>query len=616
MNECSIRGLFFRLTALFILLLLSGQARARIYIITDTNDTTERTSLRGAIIEANEIGGDNTIILGQPINHRNNQEHQWVYHLTISGADEDNALTGDLDITRGNLTIVGAVSNVTIDATGLGDRVFQVFSPARLTLENLVITGGTATGNNGAFGAGEAGGAIFNAGTLLLKHCIITNNSSGAGNEGNVFGTSGGDGGGIYNSGTLTLKKCIVAGNSSGAGVDGASGGNGGGIKNDGTCVLTSSIISENQSGEGGVPVMNSGGFAGSGGNGGGIFNSGTIVLNNCTISSNSGGQGVGGGMPTGWITVLAIDSPSSAGGSGGAIFNVGEMKLNFCTVNSNAGGDGGSDPGNDGNGGDGGCGAGIFNAGTLSLNTCTISSNRCGNGGNGGYGWYRSGGTGGEGGGGGGICNAASLDLTSCTIVLNETGTGGDSGNGIYHQFLANTAAGGGNGGNGGGVLNSNSTAVVMRNCLVALNLTGVGGLGGTNYPFFSEPPSPEEIANPGADGSGPDLAGDFKSLGFNLIGISDGSAGFVNGVNGDRVGSIASPIDPLLGPLQMNGGFTPTHALLPGSPAIDQGNCFGIHTDQCGHYRPHNYSSIPNAPGGDGSDIGAFELDTRILK
>src|SRR5205823_12755342 len=51
-----------------------------------------------------------------------------------------------------------------------------------------------------------------------------------------------------------------------------------------------------------------------------------------------------------------------------------------------------------------------------------------------------------------------------------------------------------------------------------------------------------------------------------------------------------------------QMNGGPTPTHALLRGSPAIDQGRSFGLRKDQRGHPRPHDYSSVPNASGGDG--------------
>ena len=37
------------------------------------------------------------------------------------------------------------------------------------------------------------------------------------------------------------------------------------------------------------------------------------------------------------------------------------------------------------------------------------------------------------------------------------------------------------------------------------------------------------------------------------------------------DQVGMAPNPIDPLLGPLADNGGPTSTHALLPGSPAID---------------------------------------------
>jgi hypothetical protein len=48
----------------------------------------------------------------------------------------------------------------------------------------------------------------------------------------------------------------------------------------------------------------------------------------------------------------------------------------------------------------------------------------------------------------------------------------------------------------------------------------------------------------------------------------------------------------------------------LLPGSPAIDQGKSAGRTADQRGHHRPHDFSAIPNASGGDGSDIGAFEL------
>jgi len=48
----------------------------------------------------------------------------------------------------------------------------------------------------------------------------------------------------------------------------------------------------------------------------------------------------------------------------------------------------------------------------------------------------------------------------------------------------------------------------------------------------------------------------------------------------------------------------------LLTGSPAIDKGNSFGLTTDQRGFTRPFDNPSITNATGGDGADIGAFEV------
>ena len=59
---------------------------------------------------------------------------------------------------------------------------------------------------------------------------------------------------------------------------------------------------------------------------------------------------------------------------------------------------------------------------------------------------------------------------------------------------------------------------------------------------------------------------------------GASDGGGGFLTGP-GDQINT-----DPLLGPLGDNGGPTLTHALLAGSPALDQGNSSGAATDQRG--------------------------------
>lgn len=62
----------------------------------------------------------------------------------------------------------------------------------------------------------------------------------------------------------------------------------------------------------------------------------------------------------------------------------------------------------------------------------------------------------------------------------------------------------------------------------------------------------------------------------------------------------------DALLGPLQDNGGGAPTHALLPGSPAIDNGREWkGMNSDERGQPRMQD----GNGDGTAVNDIGAFE-------
>ena len=65
----------------------------------------------------------------------------------------------------------------------------------------------------------------------------------------------------------------------------------------------------------------------------------------------------------------------------------------------------------------------------------------------------------------------------------------------------------------------------------------------------------------------------GAIVSNGNNFIGERDGTTGFTDGINGDQVGTAASPKDPQLGLLVDNGGPTLTRAPVPGSPLIDMG-------------------------------------------
>jgi len=111
------------------------------------------------------------------------------------------------------------------------------------------------------------------------------------------------------------------------------------------------------------------------------------------------------------------------------------------------------------------------------------------------------------------------------------------------------------------------------------------------------------------------PDVDGSFLSQGFNLIGKKDGSSGF--SASTDKKGSAAAPLNPKLDGrgLRNNGGPTLTVALASGSPAIDKGTSLGLTgilaTDQRGGtFLRKVDKTTANATGGDGTDIGAYEV------
>ena len=88
-------------------------------------------------------------------------------------------------------------------------------------------------------------------------------------------------------------------------------------------------------------------------------------------------------------------------------------------------------------------------------------------------------------------------------------------------------------------------------------------------------------------------------------MIGAAAGRLGIVHGNGGNQIGTLASPIDPLLGPLADHGDPSFTMPLLEGSPAIDAGDVLLTGTtDQRDVVRPQ----------GEGVDIGAFEVESSI--
>ena len=157
-----------------------------------------------------------------------------------------------------------------------------------------------------------------------------------------------------------------------------------------------------------------------------------------------------------------------------------------------------------------------------------------------------------------------------------------------------------------GGGVQVDEATITASTLARNSASSTGLA-LGANLHSIVSTTVRGTLLADPlgGADNCSGGLAPgseEFSSGGYNLD--EDGSCEL--GESSDLVGVVAG-LDPVL---KDNGGPTPTHALLPGSIAIDRGNSFGFSTDQRGLTRPSDFPEVSNNEGGDGSDIGAFEL------
>jgi hypothetical protein len=224
----------------------------------------------------------------------------------------------------------------------------------------------------------------------------------------------------------------------------------------------------------------------------------------------------------------------------------------------------------------------------------------------------------------GGGIYNngesgSATLYVSACTFSRNSAN--GDWGGGIYSDGeggnatlkLLNSTFSTNSAGSGGAVYNDGfygSAALSVNACTFSGNSTVFSGLGGGIYNDDGNGVATLQIGDTilSAGASGANLQyGTITSLGYNLS--SDNGGGFLT-ATADQINT-----DPKLGPLQNNGGPTFTHALLPGSPAIDKGKRDAIpslaaNTDQRGLPRTMHVPGITNAPGGDGSDIGAFEV------
>jgi hypothetical protein len=171
-------------------------------------------------------------------------------------------------------------------------------------------------------------------------------------------------------------------------------------------------------------------------------------------------------------------------------------------------------------------------------------------------------------------------LSLVTCTVASNRAVSGW-----------------------GGGIYDTGSDGIYRSTTIAGNQAAVAGGI----YASGSDFGNTLIAGNTAAQAA--DAKGDLFSSDYNLL---QNLSGWI--LYGESNHTVYG--NPLLGPLANNGGPTPTMALLVGSPAIDRGKNFGIVTDQRGRQRPFDHPGLVNAVGGDGTDIGAFELISPTLQ
>jgi hypothetical protein len=464
------------------------------------------------------------------------------------------------------LTISGpGAGNLAVNGNNL-NSVFDVDTPVGSN-SSVTISGLTITGGKG----GDPGGGGIIANTV---DTVTLTGDNISGNQATIRTNNAGGGGGVYvNGGTLVIDNSTITNNQLAFSLSAGNSGGGGVYDNGGPVTVTGSDISHNT-------VTHATGLGSSGG--GGIYSNGgavevsasTVSNNSYDIASESGGDEGGGGIHSegGGVDLeqSAIDGnsftmgPGEGGdnGGGGVYEAGGPVTVVFSTIDGNS-----LTIQSDTSGDDGGGGL-SSQGGTIGIGWSSISNNTAN--------ITDSGGDDGGGaiideGGDGNIYLSSTISGNSVTLSQASTDNGGGAIYNFGNSQISNlTIAGNGSNTSGGAILNRGT--IEFTGTIVAGNTaTPTGNCAGNGTPH---------------------------SAGFNL---EDANTCAFSAAT-DLLNT-----NPQLGPLQNNGGPTPTRALPMGSPAVDAGSCDNVlgaalGIDQRGVARPQ--------PAGGKCDIGAYEL------
>lgn len=526
-------------------------------VVTTTTDGGPG-SLRQAVLEANQKPGPDTITFDLA-------PHSII--TLSSGTPADFIVISD------TLTIDGGTA-VSLSISGNNERnIFTIGAGTAVTLTDLTLMNGV-----------DDQGAIYNdGGRLTLMDSVFVNNGSADHLYGAIFNESG----------EVSLQDSQVMNNQSEYGA---------GILNDGFLQVSNTLFQNNSSRYGGaVAVM--GGQAVIVGSeiisnvsssvGGGIFNQSQLTIIDTQILSNTTSN-LGGGVLNdngGDLSISGAVLGFNKAADGGGLANRWELTITETLFSENVAVDGGGAVDNVGRkfvvsnssftGNSAGYGGAIYNYNYEAFihnshfenNTATDS-------------------------GGALESDYGSLHLENSTVTNNVANRGG----GIFNfgnlslknsTLSGNLALGAGAEDGGGGIMQANRQITLTQTTVAnnsAPHQTGRDGIWQTDGSILMQQ---SIVAGNGAancaldggiwDGDDYNLADDASCPGFAVA-------------------------DPLLAPLADYGGETLTHALLPGSPAIDAGNnALCSATDQRGEPRPID----GDADGTAVCDIGAVEMN-----
>lgn len=449
-------------------------------------------------------------------------------------------------------------------STGEGGSVYIAGANTSLTLDNCEIVGA-----DGIYGtSGSQGGGIYYAGgrlTLMNSRFYNLNASVGGGAvyvagddsastvvtdcrfEGNAADQYGG--GAIYQTaGTLTISgtdrssSSITNNSTNGSNADG-----GAVLLVNGTLNISSSTISGNTTL----------------GNGGAVYTLGTLTLTDTEMSGNYAQKSAGAIFVAGDTSELSMNNvdllDNSSLGQGGAVY-IKDSKGKPTIVNSRIENNYAIE------------GAAIWLDGSvLTLQDVYLHFNEAGKGG--------------------------AIEMVGGELVIIN---GSFVGNTVVHEggavlqrngrlTLVNTVIADNTADFGAGVYQLGGR-LELYNCTIVDNKATLGS-GGLHLDGVSQVINNTIIANNRGTVAGGDLYHYSGSLSGknNLIGAGVGQYSFINGVNGNIVGTVDRPIDPMLGELTATPKGGLAYPLREGSPALGKGDYKlvydGVETDIFGN-------------------------------